>query len=84
MLNITYKKVGGLRFLKLGRITVTLSVTTPENYAAKQRKAARHADEKFIDAIAVSAVQGALHSEITASHQKEMRKIWASYETCAD
>lgn len=84
MFGITYKKVGGLRFLKLGRVTVTLSVTTPENYAAKQRKIARHSDEKFIHAIAVSAAQGALHSEITASHQKDMRKIWSQYETCAD
>jgi hypothetical protein len=40
MFNITLRKVGGLWFLKFGRITLSLSVTSPETYAARQAQKA--------------------------------------------
>jgi len=41
--NVSMKKVGGLRFIKLGRITFTMSVTSRSSYLEKQAKEARQA-----------------------------------------
>lgn len=43
MFNFSNHKQGGIRFIKLGRITISLSVTSKAAYEAKARKAARQA-----------------------------------------
>ncbi|UIY29199.1 hypothetical protein LZK73_21945 [Neorhizobium galegae] len=43
MFNISMTRVGGLRFLKVSRITITMSVTRREAYLAKQLRAAQQA-----------------------------------------
>jgi hypothetical protein len=35
MLNITMRKVGGIRFIAIGRINLSFSVSTPAAYADK-------------------------------------------------
>lgn len=35
MLNITMRKVGGIRFIAIGRINLSISVSTPAAYDAK-------------------------------------------------
>lgn len=84
MFNISYTRNGGLRFLKLGRITITWSVTSKEKFAATERRRLRHADETFVTHLCNAAIYGDLEAEITASYKKQQAFYWAQYETCAD
>lgn len=84
MFNISYTRKGGLRFLKLGRITITWSVTSKEAYAAIERRRIRHADETFVTHLCTAAIYGALEAEIIAGAKKQTAFYWSHYETCAD
>jgi hypothetical protein len=43
MLNVTMRKIGGIRFLAIGRISISLSVSTPTAYWAKFEARCEHA-----------------------------------------
>lgn len=73
MFNVSYTRKGGLRFLKLGRITITWSVTSKEVYEVIERRRVRHADETFVTHLCTAAIYGALETEILAG----ARKVWA-------
>jgi hypothetical protein len=36
MLNISFRKIGGIRFMTIGRINFSFSVSTPAGFEAKQ------------------------------------------------
>lgn len=43
LLNISSRKVGGIRFIQIGRFNFSYSVSTPATFAAKRAKEARRA-----------------------------------------
>lgn len=84
MFNVSYQRVGGIKFLKIGRITISLSVTSKEAFEAKQRKIARHSNESFLDEMSLIAIRNVLHTELTNHYQKSQRRFWDQYATYTD
>ncbi len=75
MFNVSYKRVGGLAFLKIGRINISWSVTSKEKFAEMERRRARHSDDKYLYQVSELAICIALETELRAHAEK----VYAPY-----